>query len=342
MTSRAACVRRGALTAVLAATLGASALSACSTSSAAHSPKGPAATPTSARPSLPAHPSGTSPVAPARTGDYAAAVHAALRHGLQVWLEADLVKRWREGSDSFDAALVQVGSLAAIPGVIGVKIADELGYGDGLDSTAQVTAFLNAASAGMHRVAPGKPLLVDMIVPQLGCLPDHQPPLLWSTECTVISVLDLSTGLLPDTTYGGWGTDRDTAQKYAWSKATQLGWGSLVTLHARKALAHPGTYSESDSTAAADVHTWVDIPLESGASAVDVWTWRQKYQGDINRLLDPELKPNVLWEQLMMRRAHGAKLFTHLSPHSLEVGLDADLSVLAEVFTAVFIAAGTG
>jgi hypothetical protein len=361
--TRASRARRGAVTAVLVAVLGASALSACSTSSAAHSPKGPA-TPTSARPSPPARPSGTSPVAPARTGDYAAAVHAALRHGLQVWLEADLVKRWREGSDSFDAALVQVGSLAAIPGVIGVKIADELGYGDGLDSTAQVTAFLNAASAGMHRVAPGKPLLVDMIVPQLGCLPDHQPPLLWSTECTVklagqypqlmlsavtsylhlgvISVLDLSTGLLPDTTYGGWGTDRDTAQKYAWSKATRLGWGSLVTLHARKALAHPGTYSESDSTAAADVHTWVDIPLESGASAVDVWTWRQKYQGDINRLLDPELKPNVLWEQLMMRRAHGAKLFTHLSPHSLEVGLDADLSVLAEVFAAVFIAAGTG
>jgi hypothetical protein len=116
----------------------------------------------------------------------------------------------------------------------------------------------------MHRVAPGKPLLVDTTVPQLGACPTTSH--CWSTECTVklagqypqlmlsavtsylhlgvISVLDLSTGLLPDTTYGGWGTDRDTAQKYAWSKATQLGWGSLVTLHPRKALSHPGTYSE--------------------------------------------------------------------------------------------------
>jgi hypothetical protein len=303
-------------------------------------------------------------VAPASSGDYAAAVHAALRHGLQVWLETDLVKRWKAGGASFNSALVQIGSLAAIPGVAGVKIADELGYDDGLTSAGQIRAFLTAASTGMRRVAPGKPLLVDMIVPQLGCLPDHNPPLLWSTECTVrlegqypqltlsavtsylrlgiVSVLDLSTGLLPDSSYAGWGTDRDTAQGYAWSKVKELGWGNLVTLHGRKALAHAGSYSQSESTAAAAVHTWVDLPLQNGASAVDVWTWRQKYEGDISRLLDPDLKPNVLWAQLEMRRAEKAVLFTHLSPHSLEVGLDADLTVLAQVFTGVFVAAGTG
>jgi len=73
-----------------------------------------------------------------------------------------------------------------------------------------------------------------------------------------------------------------------------------------------------------------------------VWTWRQKYQGDIYRLLDPGLRPNPLWASLQQRRARGDVLFTHLSPQSVEVGLDADLKVLAQVFTDLFVAAGTG
>ena len=301
---------------------------------------------------------------PMATGDYANAVHAAQRHGLRVWLESDLVKKWKEGKPAFQTALNQLGSLAKIPGVAGIKIADEMGYHDGLKTSAQIRAFLADASAGLARTAPGKPLLVDMIVPELGCVPDQQPPLLWSTICGVkvrgqypqltlnavtgylsthtISVLDLSTGLLPDSTYVGWGIDRDTAQQVAWTKVRQLGWPRVVKLHARKALAHPGSYSGSAGAAAADVHTWVDVPLSDGATAVDVWTWRQRYQGDISRILDPGLRPNALWDDLVARRRHGARLFTHMSPHSLEQSLDADLAKLSEAFTDVFVAAGTG
>jgi hypothetical protein len=301
---------------------------------------------------------------PPATGDYATAVRAATRHGLRVWLEADLVKRWLAGPTSFDAALTQLASLASIRGVVGIKIADELGYQDGLSSTTKIKSFLSAASAGLRRVAPGKQLLVDMIVPMLGCLPDHQPPLLWSTECTVktggqypqlsldsvtsylqmnaFSVLDLSTGLLPDTTYVGWGVDRDIAQNAAWAKVKSLGWTNLVTVHARKALAHPGSLTEASSAASADVHTWVDLPLRDGAAAVDIWTWRQMYQGSMNRILNPGLQPNALWTALQARRAKGDTLFTHMSPHSLEVGLDEDLTVMSKVFTDVFVAAGTG
>ena len=303
-------------------------------------------------------------VVPPPAGDYADAVRAAVRHGLQVWLEADLVKRWLAGPSSFDAALVQLGSLATIKGVDGIKIADELGYHDGLTSAAQVRGFLSASSSGLARYAPGKPLLIDMIVPSLGCLPDVSPPLIWSTECMVksdgqypqlslasitgylqmhaVSVLDLSTGLLPDSTYVGWGVTRDTVQTTAWAKVASLGWRSLVVLHARKALAHPGAYTESVQQTQADLTTWVDLPLRDGAQAVDVWTWRQLYQGDINRLLDPGLQSNALWAGLRAERARGDALFTHFSPHSLEVSLDTDLTMMATVFTAVFVAAGTG
>jgi hypothetical protein len=360
VTSRHRAVLVGA-SALVAAMLTVTTLSGCSfTASGRAVQSGSGAT----GPAEPRSPSTAIPVQPANTKDYAEAVHAALHHGLKVWLEADLVSRWQQGSGSFESALMQIGALARIPGVAGVKIADELGYHDGMNSTSQISTFLSASAAGLGRVAPGKAILVDMSVPQLGCLPEHQPPLLWSTECTVklagqypqltlgavtsylrlgaISVLDLSTGLLPDKTYTGWGSGRDTAQDYAWAEARRLGWSRLVTLHARKALAHPGSDTDSESTVAAAVHTWVDIPLESGASAVDVWTWRQAYRGSMYRILDPHLKPNALWEQLRIRRAHGAILFTHLSPHSLEVGMDADLAVLAQVFTGVFVAAGTG
>ena len=51
---------------------------------------------------------------------------------------------------------------------------------------------------------------------------------------------------------------------------------------------------------------------------------------------------NVLWDGLVSRRQQGARLFTHLSPSSLEEGLQADLAVLGQVFTDVFVAAGTG
>ena len=52
---------------------------------------------------------------PMATGDYANAVRAAQRHGLRVWLESDLVKKWQEGPPAFQTALNQLGSLAKIP-----------------------------------------------------------------------------------------------------------------------------------------------------------------------------------------------------------------------------------
>jgi hypothetical protein len=281
---------------------------------------------------------------------------------LRVWLEADLVKRWQAGRDRFDEGVLLVANLAKRPGVVGIKIADEIGYKDGLDTPDKVSSFLSAAADALHRAAPGKQLLVDMIVPELGCAPEHQPPLRWATICAAqlrgqypqlaidqvdgylrtrtFDVLDLSTGLLSDKTYSGWGLDMAAAQRTAWAEVRRRGWDRQVRLQARKALAHPGAYAATDT--ADTLTTFLDIPRTEGAHAVDVWTWHQQYQGDMYRLLDPGLRSNALWDGLVLRRSAGAELFTHLSPQSLEVGLDADLAVLAQVFTDLFVAAGTG
>lgn len=314
-----------------------------------------------AEPSPRPTPSRSLPIPPAAT-PHAAAVDAANRHGLRVWLEADLVKRWQAGPESLNEAAMIVGGLARRKGVVGIKIADEIGYRDGLDSPAKVRTFLTDVRAALRRTAPGKPVLVDAIVPELGCMPNYQPPLRWATICAaqargrypqlaleefdgyvrdgLFDILDLSTGLLPDRTYGGWGIEPQNAQRTAWTEVRRRGWDKHVRLQSRKALAHPGAYTATDTDQAMD--TFVDIPLAEGAAAVDIWTWRQVYQGQVYRLLDPGLGRNALWQALVERRARGVTLFTHLSPRSLEVGLDADLNVIAEAFTDLFVAAGTG
>jgi hypothetical protein len=295
---------------------------------------------------------------------YTAAVDTAHRDGLRVWIEADLRKRWFSGRQSFDEGVQRVAQLARRPGVVGVKIADELGYADGLRSPAEVSTFLHTTAVALRAAAPGKLILVDMIVPELGCMPGQQPPLRWATICAArargaypqlaltavdrylasgdVDALDLSTSILPAKTYVGWGADEITAQRLAWQEVERRGWGRKVVLHARRALAHPGSYQGGPQSTADELRTFVDVPLSDGAAAVSVWTWRQLYQGQINRLLDPGLRPNALWQGLRQRRADGAVLLTHFSPSSVEVSLDADLATIASVFTDVFVAAGTG
>ena len=304
-------------------------------------------------------PSPLSPVAAYRT-----AVEVAAHDHLRVWIEADMVKRWEEGSASFQAAVNRVAALARLPGVAGIKVADELGYDDGMDSAAKIRRFLSDTARALHAAAPHKLILVDMVVPQLGCLPGPQQAAPAAAACAAaadahypelalpeidgylrmhaIDVLDLSTGLLSDSTYASWGTTSDAAQTAAWHEVSRRGWPRLVQLQARKALAHPGSYHAAPAEAADDVRLFVDIPLAHGARAVDIWTWHQEYDGAMYQLMNPGLRPNALWNQLEQQRQAGHVLFTHMSPHSVESRLDRDLAKIATVFTDVFLPAGTG
>jgi hypothetical protein len=312
-------------------------------------------------PPTPAAPS-ASPLAPLAV--YRNAVDVAARDHLRVWIEADMVKRWEQGKASFRAAVTRVAALARLPGVAGIKIADELGYNDGMNSAGEIRQFLSDTAQALHAAAPHKLILVDMVVPELGCLPGHQPALAPALACAAaaqarfpalalpevgsylrmhaIDVLDLSTGLLSDSTYASWGTTADTAQVAAWQQIWRLGWPRLVRLQARKALAHPGRYDSTSAEAAADVRLFVDIPLAYGARAVDIWTWHQEYDGAMYQLMNPGMRPNALWDQLEQQRRAGHVLFTHMSPHSVESGLDRDLATIATVFSDIFLPAGTG
>jgi len=294
---------------------------------------------------------------------YVELAQAVTDKGGRVWVESDLVKAWRSGPAAYADALAIVTSLADRDGVEGVKVADELGYDDGLD-LASARKFLAQVTGDLRSRLPSRKLMVDMIVPELGCLawrdasPDKGKKDCAASEdrknpaATIsaldgyvqagwLDVLNLSAGLRTPVEYAMWGTSRDDAMTAIWTEA-QRRWSGRVVLQARKALAHPGRYDGSAQDAEADVHTYVDIPVAHGAKAVDIWTWSQPYKGGTYQLTDPGLGSNALMAALDARRAKGVQLWTHMTPSSLQRGLDQDVSAAVRTFGTILVASGTG
>jgi hypothetical protein len=289
----------------------------------------------------------------------------AARHAT-VWVEVDLVKAWQAGTSRYGDVVNIAVKLASRPGVAGIKVADELGYHDGIETPQQAGEFLAKVSKDIRSRLPGTKILVDMVVPQLGCLPWVVEPTteserrVCSTAQGVVSpastisavdgylrsgdvdVLDLSVGLRDRATYDRWNTTSDEAMRAIWTEVVRRQWGALVTLQARKALAHPGTYVGGAAKAEQDLRTFVDIPLANGAQAVDIWTWSQPYKGTTYRLSNPGLGTNPLVAGLARRQVAGARLFTHMTPSSLVVSTEADVVAATGIFTDIFVAAGAG
>ena len=205
---------------------------------------------------------------------------------------------------------------------------------------------------------------MDAVVPELGCLPwrggnqegcaqrvrQKYPAATAAAiesylRAGLIDRLDLSTSLLEDSTYAKWGLTRREAQTDAWNRVRAQGWESLTILQSRKALAQPGGYQGSAGQAAADAATYIDVPVTAGAKAVDIWTWRQPYQGQTVSLLAPDLSANPLWTALVQRHRSGVQLITHMTPSAMptdSAGYDRECDLAATAFTAIFVAAGTG
>jgi hypothetical protein len=293
---------------------------------------------------------------------YQQAIDTAAAGGLDVWIDVDLAARWLEGPETLATTVMKLVPLARRPGVVGFKIADELGYQDGFQSSWQIRAFLESAATALHRIAPDKEILVDLIVPELGCAPGLLSIAATSSLCAqqlrarypaltlssvdgyirsgLIDVVDLSTDLLPEATYSSWGITAAQAQRAAWEEVNILHWSRHLTLHERHSLAHAGSYAGTwtDAQRDADLYAW--IPLSEGASGVDVWAWQQPTGSVMMRLMDPGLRPNALWRMLIGLRRQGVELYTSFSPTWTDRGVTQDMRKLARVFSGVLVAAG--
>lgn len=278
--------------------------------------------------------------------------------GVRIWWESDLVARWLDGPAAFATAVDRLGVLARQPGTVGFKVADELGYHDDLTSPKVVLRFLRDVRRALGRVAPGKEVLVDAVVLELGCLPraeEAEPCAARARAASpassidavtsylragLIDRLDLSTGLGTATQYPD--HDLAKAQDVAWAYVQSGSWPTLTHLQSRKALAQAGGYAGNPTS---DLRVFVEVPHEHKALATDIWTWRQRYQGKSFSLFGDRPTHNPLWAPLMAQRARGVRLFTHMTPSTLPTApraLARECNLAARIFSDVFVAAGTG
>ena len=102
-------------------------------------------------------------------GRYAELVDDLRATGTGVWVESDVVKAYLAGPTRYRQVLGTALALARRRGVAGIKVADELGYHDGT-TPEQAADMLRRTVADIHASSPGTKVLIDVVVPELGCL----------------------------------------------------------------------------------------------------------------------------------------------------------------------------
>ena len=217
---------------------------------------------------------------------YERAIDAAAARGLEVWIDVDLAQRWLEGAKIFATTITKLAPLARRPGVVGFKIADELGYQDGFETAGSGSCVPRELGNGASEDRANEEDPRRLLVPELGCAQGMPSIVTTSLMCPqqararypafslsnvdayvrsgLIDVVDLSTDLLAESTYASWGITGVQAQRAAWREVTILRWSRYVTIHERHALAHPGSYSGTQAERQSDAHLFASIPLSAG------------------------------------------------------------------------------
>ncbi|NUP47910.1 MAG: hypothetical protein HOW97_11450 [Catenulispora sp.] len=319
---------------------------------------------------VPVYPAWPTPIPPytKSVDKWTAPMKAADAAGLKVWIETDLVKAWKAGPDKFAATVGQLGVEAqADPGVVGFKIADELGQNPQSSTTSPEEAlrFLHDARAALHAAAPGKLILIDVIGYDLGCVPgstaDGRAKCLSDNAANdarldlgtidqivgsgYVDALDVTTNMLrPEQYQKNFKVTRAQAQQAAFAEIQRRGWDKKVIVNTRKALSWNTDTIPDAATAAALVPDFIDVPVAAGAKAVDTWSFSQLYSktGKPVYQLSPGYQTNPLWDALKAEKARGVQLFTHYTPSYSLGTLGQDIAGISQAFTGVFCAAGTG
>ncbi|WP_188197520.1 hypothetical protein [Nonomuraea sp. SYSU D8015] len=327
------------------------------------------ATPSASSTATPS-PSATTPPTIAADDPVGQALAAARTHNLRIWLDTDLVNAWRAGSQQLTAAASRLAMYATQPGVVGTKMAFDLGLRGGFASAEEIMRFVSETSQVLRNTLPsGRRIAIDIVIPELGCGGNQEcvsamrqtHPLLSlaNVERYVltghIDAVNVSTGI-PTKQY----TDRYKIQPSAvtnnlWSALRQRRWENKfpgLFIGAREiGLAHSGSSSTVTTVQAAKlVNELVDIPLRGGdeqgddtdrllpvtAKHIVLWTWRQSFAGQTWRLTDSGGQPNAIWEELR-KRQNLIALSVAYNPREPETSIQDDIRAISAIASAVFV-----
>ncbi|WP_219510883.1 hypothetical protein [Nonomuraea ceibae] len=319
----------------------------------AHQP-GPTShsTPPSASPTTSAPTQAHDPADPADPVTQALA--QARAHGLRIWLETDLVNAWKQGPEHLKASAEQLSQFADRPGVVGVKLAYDLGL-RGFTDEDQISQFVTETSRTLRATLPaGRKIAVDVVIPELGCGSNQRCaqamrqayPLLTlaRVESYVLSgavdAVNITGGLFADK-YAEFKITTKAAAANLWQRLRLLSWKTRVPglyIGSREiGLAHTGATSAITATSANRlIQDRIDAPLRTGADHIVLWTLRQTFNGQTWRLTDAGLQRNPIWNALRTRNATRALSITY-NPREPESNVGDDIKVIADIASAIFI-----
>lgn len=279
------------------------------------------------------------------------AIAAAAANNMRVWVDTELLDDYKAGSAAFAAAVRKAGALAAQPGVVGIRFTSQLGYNGAVKTPEEMSAFVTAASAALHQVAPGKKLGVHTVVPAFGCggsdlcksemttkypllTPERIEPLLTNGS---VDQLALDSGLM-QSSYSTWKITPQEAQRNQWANVKALAWDTLAQIAAEDAgLAGKDASPLTAEQAATVTQERIATPLKDGAATVNLWTRWQDGTGATYRVMGTGLASSPAWEQLDKLEPLQRRLSTMFNPASPEVGIAQDIKKLSEVFSQVYV-----
>ncbi|MFC4591420.1 hypothetical protein [Sphaerisporangium corydalis] len=279
------------------------------------------------------------------------AIAAAAASNMRVWVDSELLDDYKAGGAAFATAVRKIGALAAQPGVVGIRFTSQLGYNGGVKTPEEMSAFVTAAAAALHQVAPGKKLGVHTVVPVFGCgasdlctaemtkkypllTPENIEPLLTNGS---VDQLALDSGLLRGS-YSTWKITPQQAQSNQWGKVKTLAWDTLAQIAAEDAgLAGKNASPLTAEQAATAAQERIAAPLKDGAATVNLWTRWQDGTGATYRVMGAGLASTPAWEQLDKLEPLQRRLTTMFNPASPEVGIAQDVKKLSEVFSQVYV-----
>ena len=219
------------------------------------------------------------------------------------------------GTGLLSRAVNRVAALAGQPGVAGIKIADELGYNDGMDSAGKIKRFLSDTARALHAAAPHKLILVDMVChSSAACLatssPCPPPRPVARRRMPLPRARPYRNRQLPAHARDRRARSQHRAaadSTYAAGAPRRCGADRRLAGGAPTRLAQPGPAAGPQGARASGKLSRRAGPGGRGHApvrrhpdrlrrpAVDIWTWHQEYEGAMYQLMNPGMRPNALW-----------------------------------------------
>jgi len=245
--------------------------------------------------------------------------------------------------------------------VIGVNFADSPGL-SGWQSAEDLRTFMVTTSRLLRAALPGKRLSATVIVPELGCGSSKECVNAMRAQYPLVTKENVDgylRGHVVDNVYVVSGVLRDEYAKFKissqgrkqmitpaisaeaqWLLVKEMGWDTMMLVGSREyGFVHLDDRSPWDGARAKlEIDTRIRGPIVNHpVGTVTLWAHRSTADGQTWRLFDAGLTDNAITKQLIAQSALRSRVGVVFDPTDTELGISADLTIVARAAGEVFI-----